>query len=260
MIMRSRFVLGVASIYAAAALSPAVQADPIPPALAAKRASALSGVIPSPLGLIFTPIKPCTAFDTTKATKLTAGQIKPFYVSGTAGFPQQGGTGGGCGVPASATAVALSLTAINATSAGFLTAFGAKPRPEVRSVSYASNAPSTAGVTAEIKDGRTLIYSDRAADVIGAVTGYYEPQIWAYISIDGTTGSQSGRITASRKQDVGLYVLTIDRDVSDCFVTVSSELGPITMAAFGSGNTVLVNGYDRTGAAHDNYFNVFVSC
>jgi hypothetical protein len=42
--------------------------------------------------------------------KLTAGHSRAFYVRDTTGFTTQGGTSGGCGVPAAASSVTLPTT------------------------------------------------------------------------------------------------------------------------------------------------------
>lgn len=261
MIMRSLSILGVASMCAAALLCLPAQAEIVPPALAAKRSGVASQTTPSPLNTIFTPVAPCTVFDTTKTAKLTAGLTKSFYVAGASGFPQQGGTAGGCGVPDYATAVSLSLTAINGGNAGRLTVYRAAPRPDLRSLSYGANAPSTAGVIAQLSaNGRTNVYTDRSVNVIGAVTGYFEPQLWAYVSPDGTLVDSSRDGTSAARTSTGQYTVTFDRDVTSCSATASSDLVGHILSAFTAGNLAQVRVVDDAGVADDYWFNLQIMC
>jgi hypothetical protein len=71
--------------------------------------------------LVYTPLSPCRIIDTRIAGGvLTGGSPRSFFVKGTNGFQTQGGTVGGCGVPAAATAVLLNFVAVDPQGLGNL--------------------------------------------------------------------------------------------------------------------------------------------
>jgi hypothetical protein len=76
-----------------------------------------------PPGAVFTAIKPCRAFNTAPTGKMTGATYRTFQVGGSWFGQPQGGPTMGCGVPLSATAVAISLTVIGAPSAAYASAF-----------------------------------------------------------------------------------------------------------------------------------------
>jgi hypothetical protein len=72
----------------------------------------------------FVALQPCRFVDTRLAGgKLTAGHSRAFYVRGTTGFTTHGGTSGGCGVPAAASSVTISITSTQSSGIGKLTAY-----------------------------------------------------------------------------------------------------------------------------------------
>jgi collagen triple helix repeat protein len=80
--------------------------------------------------LSFTPVAPCRIIDTRligpqpgPGDPLVPGTPRDFVVVGTAGFPEQGGTAGGCGIPAGVGAVEMNIVAADATDRGNLAAF-----------------------------------------------------------------------------------------------------------------------------------------
>ena len=82
--------------------------------------------------LVYTPVAPCRVFDTRVAGgPLAVGTPRNFVVAGTTGFPAQGGTSGGCGIPEGpATSVIINLTVVNMTGSGNLRAWAvATPQP-----------------------------------------------------------------------------------------------------------------------------------
>ena len=70
---------------------------------------------------VYVAITPCRLADTrVMGGDYTNLQVRSMNVSGTVGFPAQGGKAGGCGIPATATAIAASMTAISPTGKGFV--------------------------------------------------------------------------------------------------------------------------------------------
>jgi hypothetical protein len=72
--------------------------------------------------LVFTPLDPCRIIDTRLAAGgiLVAATLRHFKVVGTTGFPEQGGTNGGCGVPEGASSVLINFVAVNPVGGGNL--------------------------------------------------------------------------------------------------------------------------------------------
>ena len=111
----------------------------------------IDGLVTNALGdsaadLVFTAVTPCRIVNTVAtATPLAANSMRAFYVNGsTAGvFEAQGGNPGGCGIPDSATAVAMNFIAVGPTGAGDLRAFpwSAAPVLPLASVINYANVP-----------------------------------------------------------------------------------------------------------------------
>ncbi len=96
---------------------------------------------------------PCRAGDTrfivtSGGTKFNSGSLVGFRLTGATGFDSQGGTPGGCGVPAGVTAVELSLTAIEPEGNGFLRLQAGLTPPTTTFLNFAgSNATTNTGST-----------------------------------------------------------------------------------------------------------------
>ena len=224
---------------------------------------------------IFTPITPCRIADTRKASGPLANlAVRNFYVRGTQQFLPQGGTGGGCGVPASATAVATNVTVVPLGVAGYLSGYPAgTTEPNTNFVTYNHGQNITANPILPLAAfGAAPHLSIRnhggAAHVIVDVTGYYAPQIQGLLDI--TTGvpySGSTRILSVVKAQLGVFQVKVDTDVSYCTPTVTPYIGPGTYAdayAFGGDTiTVFVWKLSSTGqpVAYDpGYFYLSVIC
>ena len=97
--------------------------------------------------LLFVPLTPCRVFDTRQGSAggpLAAGEIRGFVINGSAGFVNQGGNSGGCGVPTGAvppqaTAVVINLIAVSPAGPGDLRAWAYdQPEPLASVLNYAS--------------------------------------------------------------------------------------------------------------------------
>ncbi|HEX5758084.1 MAG TPA: hypothetical protein VF121_02720 [Thermoanaerobaculia bacterium] len=138
--------------------------------------------------LLFVPLAPCRVIDTRfGGGPLAAGETRPFEVAGTANFPAQGGTAGGCGVPLGATtplaaAAVLNFVAVGPAGPGHMTAweFG-QPIPGASTINYAA-VPGLniangvivpiAGVSTLDKD-LNIQAAVSAVHVVVDVTGYF---------------------------------------------------------------------------------------
>ena len=125
-----------------------------------------------PSGLAFFPITPCRLVDTRAATGPFGG---PSYSGGdTRSFPVSSGS---CGVPASAQAYSVNLTAVTSTPLGYLTAFPTGlTQPGTSSL---NDVPGTVVANAAIVNagtgGAISIFASNATNLIIDVTGYFAP-------------------------------------------------------------------------------------
>ena len=141
----------------------AVVVEAVAPASSPFRASTASAA-PVAGGLGYTALlSPCRAVDT-RAAAVTAGDLGPgdsrqFQVRGSVSLASQGGASGGCGVPSTASAVEVSITAVSPTgSNGFVRAFptGGTPGATVlnylvgRSVTNTGTIPLNTAVTQDL--------------------------------------------------------------------------------------------------------------
>jgi hypothetical protein len=113
--------------------------------------------------LDFYTLHPCRLVDTRSGSPLAAGVRASFPAAGS------------CGIPAEARALAVNVTAIDASTAGSLTVFpSGAPLPTARSVSYgalqrrASSSIIAVGVAGEID-----AWSSSATHLVVDITGYF---------------------------------------------------------------------------------------
>ncbi|WP_374314225.1 hypothetical protein [Microbacterium sp.] len=215
--------------------------------------------------LLYVPITPCRIVDTRAGGgKLAAGAIREFYVGGTTGFPGQGGTSGGCGIPPAAAAVSLSLTSTQASASGRLVAYpSAVSAPGSTMLSYtaASNATSTPTAAITPYTERQIEVKNFSASVhlVIDVLGYYTPQMSAYVNNDGTLWIASRGVSSTRV-DVGMYEVTFDTDITYCNGIVSPAIGGYTAGVFPNGDIAEVKVTDADGVPADAYFNLVIVC
>jgi hypothetical protein len=167
--------------------------------------------------LIYTPIQPCRAFGA--STPVPAGQTKAFQISGNGNFAMQGGPSVGCGIPVSAKAVAMSISAQSASN-GYLTAFAqGTPKPGTTALSFLANQTLTTGAIVALgSTGQLSIHVSQTARLYGDITGYYSQPMMVWFNIRGEILRKTGPILAVRKATaVGTYYVDVDRYVGNCF-------------------------------------------
>lgn len=140
--------------------------------------------------LVFVPLEPCRILDTRLGNGqiIAPGEVRNFQVAGVTEFGPQGGTIGGCGVPAGgaepvASAVVLNLIAIDPEGKGNMLAWAyGEPQPFASSINYQKlNPPMNIanGIIVPIA-GTNLVPADLSLRVqfapshaIADVTGYF---------------------------------------------------------------------------------------
>lgn len=218
----------------------------------------------------YTPITQCRVVDTRARAaggKVTPGTVRSWHVSGTAGFPAQGGHNGGCGIPTSATAVTAVIQSISAAGAGdlHLWPFGT-PEPAKIFFNYtnAYNVSNTA--TFQINPAGAKDISVRAerhaTHLVIDVTGYFIKPMYAYVNPDGSVNHGS-RVTGGSHPFPGTYEVDFDRDVSGCTYHVTPGNLPYWVEAQpreGNPDAVFVASEAGDGPLTDVGFYLTVTC
>jgi hypothetical protein len=219
--------------------------------------------------LLYVPIAPCRVVDTrggtgSNGTPFSSGTARSYYVGGTVGFPQQGGRPGGCGIPESAMAVSVTVLAYEPGGSGRLKAWPhgtAEPNANVQyygstSLGTGATLPLTAGSGRDLR----IRNFNTSTDVLLDVTGYYVPQLYAYLDPSGSLIDHSGRVVSSERTSVGSYTITWDRNVGSCVGVASSDLTGYIVSVYTDGNSSYVRVDDNAGTAADYYVNVSLHC
>ncbi len=126
----------------------------------------VNGYFPEPAG--FTPVGPYRRIDTRNTTELAAGATRCWQIGGT-----------GDGVPTSAKAVAINLSAIQPSAVGHLIAYpydASTPGPPgISSLNYAAGTVVANGGIVELGDDSSLcVYSLSQTNVVIDVSGYLD--------------------------------------------------------------------------------------
>jgi len=132
--------------------------------------------------LVYTPITPCRIVDTrnTPVGAIPANGSRSFLASGVTDYLQQGGNNGSCGMALEApTALALNVTVVSPTIAGYTTVFpyGAA-RPATANVNYAAGAIVNNAIIATVPTPVATfdftIYSYAQAHYVVDLVGYFD--------------------------------------------------------------------------------------
>jgi hypothetical protein len=173
----------------------------------------------------YVPVTPCRLLDTRPGTLPASGKKTPLG-PGVANIHTQQVTGnvGSCvGIPATATAVAMNVTAANATASSFLTVYPAdKALPNASNLNWvAGQAPIPNKVDVRLSaDGKIKMYTESGTvNVIADVVGYYTPT--SLVEIDDRLAALEAKVGADRS--VVEYAAAID-EVDIELATVSPEL------------------------------------
>ncbi len=116
-------------------------------------------------GLRFVPVAPCRLADTRYTSILAGGTARDFAI------PQSG-----CGIPSTAQAYSLNVTAVPAGYLGYLTAWPTgQARPNASTLnSWQGTVVANAAIVPAGADGAVSVYVSNATDVILDVNGYFD--------------------------------------------------------------------------------------
>lgn len=217
----------------------------------------------------YVPVAPCRIVD----TRLGGGPIstnasRTFYVTGTVGFPTSGGKSGGCGIPAGASAAAISVTTTASSGIGYLTLYAEGiTRPLANQTSFRAGVDTTTQANAPLgsSTGRVSVYASNRTQVVMDVSGYYIKPMAGFISPLGNPYAGSSRIlSATRVADPGVYDVQFDREIRYCSAVATAyyygyyaSTDPYGTA---SADTVRVRIFNNNGVGVNEYFSITVTC
>jgi hypothetical protein len=209
-------------------------------------------------------ITPCRIVDTNAAAagKLVSGARRDFVVSGTTLFVAQGGKSGGCGIPASATAVTASISMTSATGKGYLKAWARGTiEPSATALTFTAGSSAFTGTTIPASaTGLSVKPVGGGGRLVVDVTGFFVPPITANITRTGGLASPAPRVTLVEHPSTGTYRVTADRDLTGCAAVATAAGGPYLATAFISSGKVYAETYDTAGLSLDILWQLVVTC
>lgn len=159
--------------------------------------------------LVYTPITPCRILDTrsTAAGAIAANSTRSFYAVNKSDFSTQGGSASNCGtLGLSATAVAINLTAVTPSGAGYATAYPyGTIQPTVASVNYATGAIVNNALIVQIPNPLSsfdfTIYTFAQSHYVADIVGYFAPPVATALQCQ-TTGTTVANVAAGGQTNV----------------------------------------------------------
>lgn len=226
--------------------------------------------VPFPTEL-YTGVAPCRIID----TRLTGGPmagVGHFHSYGN--LSAQGGSST-CGIPYSASSLAINITAVSATDGGTgyvrgwpylvwtnLTATLLNYGPGINMSNMVNMQLCKVNC---VYNFDLAVYGD-PVDLVVDVIGYYRPTAFAHMEASGTVGISSGVVVGNRPS-TGFYALNFDRPVDSCVASVAStdssnnytfSVGPNPWGT--SPESIRVTVRDASGALANAPFNIRYRC
>ena len=268
-----RVVLGAVGVVSVAVLvaGSAVAAAPAAPPPAPAEAAVTNAPIyqPTVSETSFVAVTPCRVADTRSGGgALPRLSTRAFAVGGTTGFLPQGGRNGGCQIPATATSVVVTVTAVTPKGQGYLAAwpFGVA-RPTSSVVNFAVGTTVAGSSTVPLgAGGKINVYNGGVGttQVLVDVAGYYVKPLAAFISPSGGTYAGSSRTLAATKISTGYYEVTFDQEVRNCAAVATpyyySYFASTDAFASLTPDKVRVRVWSAANTPVDSYFSLQVSC
>ncbi|MEO9239849.1 MAG: hypothetical protein ABI418_17350, partial [Jatrophihabitantaceae bacterium] len=183
---------------------------------------------------------------------------------GTTFFVGQGGKSGGCGVPTTATAVNVIITAVSPTHAGYLHVWRpTDTEPNASFMNYGTNFNASGTGSVGIATNGTVRIRNLTAitHLVIDVTGYYLAPMTAEVASNGNL-VQGSRVATSFLigATTSSYEVDFDRDVSHCAYAASSYFSGYDLTVeprSGVPNGVFVlSTFDHTATADQFYLTV----
>jgi hypothetical protein len=135
--------------------------------------------------LVYTPVAPCRIIDTrsTAAGAIAANSTRSFVAVNASSFTGQGGSSTNCGtLGLNATAVAINLTAVTPSGAGYATAYPfGTAQPLAASVNYTAGAIVNNALIVQIPNPLSsfdfTVYTFAQSHYVADIVGYFAPPV-----------------------------------------------------------------------------------
>jgi hypothetical protein len=254
----------VGAIGAAAAGRVATQAEAPPPRSAGTA---------SPTESVFVPITPCRLVNTqNSAGDIAAGELRSYKTNGNTSA--QGGAAQ-CGIPASATALELSITAVSAKGPGYLRVHPAGgATPTATFLNYGRGQNLTNAGTVQVRKGAAQTnLSVRAFEadthVVIDALGYYVSELFAVVAAGADVPTRANGVVSVTHAGTGAYQVVFDRNVTGCgYIAGPGAVGAGGVPGYdvgvapqnGNPNGVFVQTYSAAGNVLDQAFYLVVDC
>ncbi len=217
----------------------------------------------------FVPVSPCRIADTRKAGgALQVGVSRAFTVRGTAQFELQGGTSGGCGIPAGASSVSVSISSVDSSGSGFIRAYPTGGSPDATVLNYQGGQDISVTSTIKLASQATakpltLRAYGSATQVTLDVVGYFAPPMTGFVEEDGTLVESAGRVLSSTRLSTGRYTVTFDRSLKGCSVLATPYSYNYVVAVERTSDStadIFIHAEDPSVVYHDSSFHIAAFC
>ncbi|MEV8096038.1 N-acetylmuramoyl-L-alanine amidase [Kitasatospora sp. NPDC085879] len=218
---------------------------------------AVTATTPAPGG--YTPVTPTRLLDTRSGLGAAKAKVGP---GGT--VPLQV-TGGSTGVPASATAVILNVTAVAPSAGSFVTVYpDGQPRPVASNLNFTAGQTVPNLVVVPVVNGRVNLYNRAGSvDLLADVSGYYAPDGGAKLTtmtptrlLDTRNGTGAAQAPVGPGGTLDLTLTGVPADATGVVLNVTAT-GPtadsfVTVYPTGSALPVVSNLNFRAGQTIPN--------
>ena len=159
--------------------------------------------------LVYTPVAPCRILDTrsTAAGAIAANSTRNFIAINASNFTSQGGSSTNCGtLGLNATAVAINLTAVTPSGAGYATAYPyGTTQPLAASVNYTAGAIVNNALIVQIPNPLSsfdfTVYTFAQSHYVADIVGYFAPPVATALQCT-TTANTIVNVAAGGQQNV----------------------------------------------------------
>jgi len=217
----------------------------------------------------YVAVGPCRLVDTRlKGGRIGIGKTRAYKVRGTGtAFANQGGKANGCGIPAAASSIQATITAVAATGSGYLKAYTGSAVPQATFLNFTklfniSNGGAVAVCAAACaSDVRISVYG-HSTNVVVDVQGYYIKPMFAYVRYAGglLPGRSSRVVGASYDSATGIYRVQFDRDITHCVFGTTNVSPGVILFDNPDGATAVFRFQTTGGMIADGDFLVTATC
>jgi hypothetical protein len=221
----------------------------------------------------YTPVTPCRMFSSVGSVggKFNPGETRS--VNKTGNLSGQGGNAAGCGIPAAATGLELSVSATLNEGAGYVRVWpDAVSEPGATFLNYTSAGAATNAGAVQVDSGSIDVMDIKNygsnAHIIIDVLGYYIRPTFALVAANGSL-VQGSRVNSVVRDSAGWYYVDFDVNTDTCarVISVGRHVGGAEVNGYAVAQTsntfpnrVYVETYTDAGVQTDLPFSLDVTC